>query len=148
MGHRKFAVRLALALVAALALAAPVHAAGATAVEIEVTGVFGGPETFTTTGGVLCPSGTATTEISHFGGSDHSAAGSFHGEKTLVCADGSGTFTITFDAATVYGSPQDQGGWHVVGGTGAYETLRGGGNLVGTYIPDGIVDHFTGRVKT
>lgn len=148
MGHRKLAVRLALALVAALAVAAPVQAAGATAVSIEVTGVFGGTETFTTTGGVLCPEGTATTEISRVTGSDRSAAGSFHGEKTLVCADGTGTFTITFDAATVFGSPQDQGGWHVVGGTGDYVTLRGGGNLVGTYIPDGIIDRFTGRVKS
>ena len=62
--------------------------------------------------------------------------------------DGSGTFTITFDAATVFGSPQDQGGWKVVGGTGDYETLRGGGNLVGTYIPGGIIDLFTGGVRT
>ena len=148
MGHRKVAVRLALALVAGLAVAAPVQAAGATAaVSIRIVGV-GGTETFTTTGGVLCDDGTATTQFGHFTGNDHSAAGSFHGEKTLVCADGSGSFRITFDAATVFGSPQDQGGWHVVDGTGDYETLRGGGNLVGTYIPDGIIDLFTGRVKT
>ena len=143
MRHPRFAGRLALATVFALAVAAPVYAAGATATTIRIVGV-NGVETFTTTGGVLCPAGTATTQFGHFGGGP--VAGSFHGVKTLECANGSGSFRITFNAATVFGSPQDQGGWRVVDGTGTYETLRGGGNLVGTFIPDGIVDLYTGRV--
>ena len=38
-------------------------------------------ETFTATGSILCPSGTATTDFHHFGGGG--AAGSFHLTKTL-----------------------------------------------------------------
>lgn len=116
-------------------------AIAATKVTITLTSTSSG-ETFTTTGGVLCATGTATTDFGHFGGGD--VAGSFHLTKTLVCGDG--TFTIKVNAATVFGSPTDRGGWSVVGGTGAYERLSGGGNLVGTYIPDGIIDLYTGVV--
>ena len=70
-------------------------------------------------------------------------AGSFHLTKTLDCTDGSGTFTIVINAATVFGSPTDQGGWAVLSGSGAYATLRGGGSLVGTYVPDGIMSTYT-----
>jgi hypothetical protein len=129
----------------ALLLVAPATglAAGETTITIEVHGFV---ETFTATGGVVCASGTATTDFDHFGGGG--AAGSFHLTKTLTCADGSGSFTILVNAATVFGSPTDQGGWAVVGGTGAYTTLKGGGNLVGTYIPDGIIDVYTGSLRT
>jgi len=68
--------------------------------------------------------------------------------KTLVCDDGSGSFTIEVNAATVFGTPNDQGGWAVLGGTDDYATLSGGGNLVGTYVPDGIIDLYTGVVRT
>ncbi len=120
--------------------------AAAPSVSIEVTGIAG-VETFTTTGGVLCDEGTSANSFEKFGGSGHSAAGTFHGYKTLTCSDGSGTFTITYDAATVWGSPQDQGGWHIVSGTGDYANCKGGGNSVGTYIEDGIIDLNTGRVS-
>ena len=123
--------------------AAPVQAAGATATTIEVTGI-GSVETFTTTGGALCPSGTAVTDFHFFAGGER--AGTFHLNKILTCADGSGTFTIAVDAAVVFGAPTDQGGWSVVGGTGDYASLRGGGSLVGTYIEGGIIDLYTGRV--
>jgi hypothetical protein len=144
MRHGKQAARLALAVAAALTLSAPVFAAGASPVTIRIE-VIGGTETFTTTGDALCPAGTATTDVGHFGGGP--VAGSFHGSKTLDCTDGSGSFRITFDAATVFGAPQDQGGWHVIDGTDAYATLRGGGNLVGTYVEGGIIDLYTGRVQ-
>jgi hypothetical protein len=138
----------ALAAGAILALLAinPVAAAGATRVSITLNSFA--TETFTTTGGALCPSGTATTDFDKFGGSGNSRAGSFHLSKVLVCDDGSGTFTINVDAATVFGSPTDQGGWSVAGGTGAYATLHGGGNLVGTYVDEGIIDLYTGSVHT
>jgi hypothetical protein len=136
----------ALAAGAILALLAinPVAAAGASRVSITLNSFA--TETFTTAGGALCPSGTATTDFDKFGGSAHSHAGSFHLSKVLVCDDGSGTFTINVDAATVFGSPTDQGGWSVAGGTGAYATLSGGGNLVGTYVDEGIIDQYTGSV--
>ena len=104
-------------------------------------------ETFVATGGVVCSEGTATTDFKKFGGSDHSRAGSFHLTKTLECADGSGSFTIVVNAATVFGSPGDQGGWAVLDGTDDYATLRGGGRLVGTYVEDGIIDSYTGSLR-
>ena len=120
--------------------------AAAPSVSIEVTGIDG-VETFTTTGGVLCDEGTSENSFEKFGGSGHSAAGTFHGYKTLTCSDGSGTFTITYDAATVWGSPQDQGGWRLYAGTGDYAGCTGGGNLVGYYYDGGIEDHYTGWVS-
>jgi hypothetical protein len=128
-----------------IVMAAPVSA-GADTVTITLTGV-NGVETFTTDGGGgLCTWGTSENFSEKFGGSFASRAGSFHGYKELTCGDGSGSFRITYDAATVFGSPQDQGGWHFIDGTDAYEGVKGGGNLVGTYIPDGIIDVYTGRV--
>jgi hypothetical protein len=122
--------------------AGPVSAAGATATTIRVD--VGATETFTTTGGALCPSGTAASFDFRFGGGPR--AGSFHLTKTLTCDDHSGSFTIEVDAAVVFGSPTDQGGWSVADGTGAYDGLRGGGSLVGTYTDTGIIDLYTGRV--
>jgi hypothetical protein len=139
--------RLGLAAVAAgtaLMIAGGVGAAAATrtSITIDANNVTG--ETFTTTGGALCPAGTATTDFDHFGGGN--VAGSFHLTKTLICTDGSGSFVISVNAATVFGAPQDQGGWSVVGGTGDYADLSGGGSLVGTYVPTGIIDVYTGVV--
>jgi hypothetical protein len=120
-----------------------VAAATRTTITLDVNNVTE-IESFTTTGGALCPSGTATTDFHHFGGGP--VAGSFHLTKTLDCADGSGSFTIKVNAATVFGSPTDQGGWSVVGGSGTYAGLHGGGSLVGTYVSTGIIDVYTGVV--
>ena len=136
--------RIAATAIALLLVVGQTAALGAERTTITIT-VVNEVETFTATGSILCPSGTATTDFHHFGGGG--AAGSFHLTKTLVCADGSGSFTIGVNAATVFGWPTDQGGWFVVGGTGDYENLRGGGNLVGTYIPNGIIDVYTGVVQ-
>ncbi|HEY3164974.1 MAG TPA: hypothetical protein VGJ71_11470 [Candidatus Limnocylindrales bacterium] len=141
MIHRRIrAVMAATAIVFVLAVPGAVSAAGKTVITVNSFA----NETFTATGGVVCPSGTATTDFKGFGGGP--VAGSFHLTKTLVCADASGSFTIEVNAATVFGSPTDQGGWAVLSGTGAYGTLRGGGNLVGTYVPDGIIDVYTGSL--
>lgn len=129
-----------------IAIAGPTSARSASPVTIELTSI-NGIETFTTTGDVLCPEGTSENSFEKFGGSFNSAAGSFHGYKTLTCSDGSGSFQITYDAATKFGSPQDQGGWHVIDGTDDYAGMTGGGNLVGTYITDGIIDLYTGWVS-
>ncbi len=145
MVRRLFAPLIA-TFVLAFASVGMVFAGTGSSVEITVTGIDG-VETFTTSGDVLCPSGTSEDTFERFGGSLNSRAGTFHGYKTLTCADESGTFVITYDAATVFGSPQDQGGWHLVGGTGDYAGCTGGGNLVGIYIEGGIIDHYTGQVQ-
>jgi len=128
---------------ALLLLVVPTASAASGATTITLNS-FSSGETFTATGGVICPSGTATTDFHKFAGGGAGVAGSFHLTKTLVCTDGSGSFTIEVNAATVFGSPTDQGGWAVLSGDGRYATLSGGGNLVGTYVPEGIVDVYTG----
>jgi hypothetical protein len=135
------------ACVLAVGAVGTVFAAGARDVTITVTSI-NGVETFTTSGGVLCDRGTSENVFEKFGGSGSSRAGSFHGYKILTCENGRDTFTITYDAATVFGSPTDQGGWHLVGGTGTYAGYSGGGRLVGTYVPGGIIDSYLGRVST
>lgn len=137
----RWASRLVVAGAIAVSVAAPVQAAGATPTTIRIV-VDGPTETFTTTGGALCQSGDSVSFNFHFGGGNH--AGSFHLDKLLTCD--SGTLTIHVDAATVFGSPTDQGGWSVVSGTGAYAGFHGGGSLVGTYTDTGIIDLYTGRV--
>jgi len=134
------------AIAALVVLAAPASSMAGSMTVITLDSFESG-ETFTATGGVVCPDGTATTGFKNFGGSPNSHAGSFHLTKTLECAGGSGSFTIEVDAATVFGSPGDQGGWGVLSGTGAYATLSGGGNLVGTYVTDGIIDTYTGSLR-
>ena len=145
---RRIATGIAAASVLALSVMGTAMAGGAANVTVTITIINAGDvETFTTDGGVLCPSGTASNFFELFGGSGQSRAGSFHGYKVLTCDDNSGTFNITYDASTVFGAPTDNGGWHIYAGTGAYAGISGGGNLVGTYNDDGIVDSYTGRVQ-
>src|SRR4029078_10370664 len=144
MTRRRIGALAVGALLALLAIS-PAAAAGGARVSITINALA--VETFTTTGGALCPWGTATTDFGHFGGSANSRAGSFHLTKELTCGDGTGTFTIRVHAATLFGSPTDQGGWSVAGGTGDYANLSGGGSLVGTYVDGGIIDLYTGSVS-
>ena len=132
------------------------NSSAASAVTITIDVVFGGEETFTTTGDALCPSGTAISipHDNNFTGGDPSSsdAHTFHLDKVLTCDDNSGTFTIGVQAANEPCGPTDTGGWHVVSGTGAYENLQGGGHLVGTVTgdpcnPPGIIDVYTGMVR-
>jgi hypothetical protein len=131
---------LAAGLVAAALLAPAVSAASPVEITLTVEG-FGGTETFTATGG-FCPSGTSTSSNFRFAGGGR--AGTFHLDKTFFCDGGSDSLTIRLNAATANGSPQDQGGWKVISGTGAYEGIGGGGNLVGDYVGGGVIDHYVG----
>lgn len=132
---------LAAGLIAA-ALLAPA-ASAASPVEITLTvPAFGGTETFVATGD-FCSSGTSISSNFRFAGGGR--AGTFHLDKTFACAGGSDSLTIRVNAATANGSPQDQGGWKVISGTGAYEGIQGGGNLVGDYTDEGgVIDHYVG----
>jgi hypothetical protein len=136
-------VRPAMAGILLLALAAPA-ASASSGVEIVIDNNFvTGVETFTAVG--FCPSGTSVSSDLRVDGGGNAAT--FHLQKTLTCDDGSGTLTIRVDAATHDSSPQDQGGWSVVGGTGAYAGANGGGNVVGYYNPVGVEDHYTGALQ-
>jgi hypothetical protein len=132
----------------ALSVAGTVFAkAPGVSVEIIVDVPNEAASTFTVVGDALCPSGTAENFFERFAGTFPQGR-SFHGYKELTCDDSSGSFSITYDAATVGEEPpQDQGGWKLYGGTGEWAGCTGGGNLVGVYYDGGITDHYTGWVS-
>jgi hypothetical protein len=148
MRARKFAALIG---IAAATIWAPVASAAIPVTTITISGVFGGPETFTATGGVVCDSGTAVTDSIFVGGGGAKDRGvfTFHVVKALTCADGSGTFKLLVDAAASPASGGTVGGFAAGQGTGDYVGLRGGGSLVGTAFPDGsgITDVYTGRLR-
>ena len=135
-------------LLAALAIV-PVASAATPVSTISIHVIFGGSETFTTTGGVLCPDGVAVTGpfMGAGGGSKGAGNFTFHLIKTLTCTDGSGTFQIKVEAANTRKAPGTVGGFAVVGGTGAYASLSGAGSLVGTGFDGGVDDLYTGRLS-
>jgi hypothetical protein len=129
----------------ALLATPPASAATETTITIDV--VFGGSETFTATGGVVCDSGTATTEgFVRGGGNQGKGVFTFHVVKTLTCDDGSGTFKLLVDAAASPTSPGTVGGFAAGGGTDDYVGLHGGGSLVGTATETGITDVYWGML--
>ena len=104
---------------------------------------------FTATGtavgkGLVCPRGetedSGTVETAVPGGSI------FRGNKLFVCKDGSGTFTLRFEATVISEPFSDTGTWVVSGGTGKYVKLEGAGSLVGSPTDTGVLDSFVGMV--
>jgi hypothetical protein len=127
-------------------IAAPTVSAAPTETTISIHVVFGGTETFTTTGGLLCPSGTAVSDpfFQTFGGRRDNGNFTFHLVKTLTCSDQTGTFKILVDAAS---TPSGTVGGFAAGiGTGDYVGLHGGGHLVGTGFAGGLDDLYTGNL--
>lgn len=146
MRARTFA--MSFGLIGAL-LTAPVVSAGTvTTIRIDVS--FGGAETFTTTGVLLCPSGTAVSGPQFEAGSGAKGRGvtTFHLVETLTCADGSGSFKLLVDAAANPTSAGTVGGFAVGRGTLDYVGLHGGGSLRSTPKPDGsgTIDVYTGML--
>ena len=135
-------------LLLALLVAPMANAAAPPTTVLTIDVVFDVSETFTATGGVICESGTAVTDpvfIAGFGRMGR-GVGTFHLIKTLTCDDESGTIQILVNAAGAPSSPGTLGGFTVVGGTGDYTGLRGGGSLVGTFNDVGILDVYTGML--
>ena len=98
---------------------------------------------FTSDGSIVCASGT-TSNDTFATGFPSGRGGLFHVRKTITCNDGSGTFVLQIQAQTGFRADGTLGPWVVLSGTGAYEDLRGTGNVVGTFIPGGISDVYTG----
>ena len=142
-------VVLPLAVSPGLLLAAPASAADPTTITVDVP-FDGSSGTFTADGGGLCSTGSYQDSETLVRGSDRALT--FHLDRTFVCSDGSGTFTVRINAHWHPCDPQNAGTWVVLRGTGEHAALSGAGRLVGTYQgtdpcePDGIVDVLTGRV--
>ena len=131
-------------------IAAPsVVAAPATESTITIDVEFAGPESFTATGGAVCPSGTSSTDGSaSFGGSKNRGRFTFHVVKTLTCDGDAGAFKLLVDVAQNPDGSGTKGGFAVGEGTGSMAGIHGGGEVVGTNYPDGtgITDVYTGRL--
>ncbi len=140
MNRRHFATFIG-AIALALSVAAPASAAAAP-VRIDLHVDFSTGETFTADG--FCASGEALSFGHHVVGNGRAAV--FHLYKTFTCDDGSGSLTIHLSAAAVFGMSGTIGGWNVVGGTGDYARVRGGGHIVGTAFDGGIDDVYTGTL--
>jgi uncharacterized protein YdeI (BOF family) len=144
----KVAARVTALLVCAttvfLVAAAAVGAAPDQVMFTVTTPVVGGPGTFVADA-PLCADGT-TSDVAYVTGVGNVTV--YHSDKTFVCSDGSGAFTVSLVAWRFDGVPGTTGTWHVSAGTGAYIALDGAGALVGTDQPGGgVVDVFTGRVS-
>lgn len=127
-------------LVAAVVLTAPAQAADRFAVELADTQGFEGlPGSFTSTipG---CPTGSSTTERAMV----QLRPGVFRGTRTFTCDSGIGSVTVNLSAR--FGDDGSVGTWAVTSGTGAFSGVRGAGRLVGTPLPDGILDTYAGTV--
>jgi hypothetical protein len=123
-------------------------AAPPTSVTITVLADFSGPVpqgTFKATS-PLCSSGAFLTEPIAGGGGP--VASAFTGLQHFSCDDASGTFTILFHPQVHPPDYIDQGPWAALGGTGAYDGLRGSGDfmLLAFITPSLAVATFTGDV--
>jgi hypothetical protein len=120
---------------------APAASAAASPVEIQIHVDFEDGETFTASG--FCDAGEAVT-YNFMQAAFRGRATTYHLYKDLICEDGSGILTIRVEASAVFGFPGTIGGWNVVGGTGDYAGLRGGGSIVGIAFDGGLDDYYTG----
>jgi len=132
----------------ALAVTAAAGATPPTPVTIMVVADFSGPvpHGVFTASARLCPSGTFVTEPIAGGGGR--VAFAFVGRQHFSCAASGGTFTLQFHPQVHPPDFADSGPWAALGGTGAYDGLRGAGDflLLGFISPTTAVASFVGEV--
>jgi hypothetical protein len=137
-------------------VAAPAMAMKPLAVHIEVAEDTVGPiaDDFYASGsavdaGLMCSSGTVIDLPGAWASGPPSGTFTIlHTSKHFECDDGSGTFDVRMVVRLDLTSGGTTANWIVIGGTGAYSTLKGNGNLVG--IPGGtgaiIDDYYDGKL--
>lgn len=111
-----------------------------------------GTGTFQASGAGLCSSGT-TSQPGGVAVTERRRTLTFELDKVFTCADGSGAFTVQLRAWWLPCAPSNRGVWSITGGTGDYASLRGSGQLVGTYFPaacedGGVEDVYTGHASS
>jgi hypothetical protein len=141
-------VILALSTSVTAALAEPPHA-----VVIESLETFTPGDTFTASGpsvvaGVMCPSG-GIEDLTNVMSGPHGRFLHIDATKRLTCDDASGTIDVELQVRLNLDTLATTGRWSVIGGTGAYTTLHGGGRIDGTpVVPSvSIYDIYNGKVK-
>jgi hypothetical protein len=124
-----------------------VAAAPPSPIHIEVLEEIGGepPVPFTASGPV-CASGMVD-ELSTSGNSPGGPYQTLWVTKQFVCGDGSGTFDISMVVKLNVNTGYTTANWKIIGGTGAYQNLKGNGKLAGTPNPGNtIFDVYDGKV--
>jgi hypothetical protein len=134
------------ALAATLVLATGVQATPGTAVTItSLTSTSGTGDPFSSTGGVVCASGTVSNAWARFIGWQSGSAAQILIDKHFECADG--TFEILLRVTVDFNTCDTVATWSVLSGTDAYVNLRGAGSLTGDSDCGGtILDVYTGSM--
>jgi hypothetical protein len=111
-----------------------------------------GPNTgdFVATGGavddsLICASGSVIDTRLIFAGSQSGRGAQIPVRKTFTCDDASGTIFVKIQVHLDFASSTETFSWVILGGTGAYEKLRGSGE--GSTVGDGS-DPQTGNVNS
>ena len=141
--HRRPVIAAVAALLVLVAVAAPAGAASPEGVTIVSNVTFNpdGPNfgDFVATGeavdsGTICPSGTfVDTSLLITGFQSDRGRIQVQVVKELTCADGSGTIIVKLQIQANFETGIESFTWVVLGGTGDYDSLRGGGS--GSSVP-------------
>ena len=141
---KRLATAALTALTATFLLAAPALASAPQPITITVvTTEDGASDPFDATGGVVCEQGVVGNAGGHFVGWQSTTHAQILILKRFTCDDG--TFDILLRVKLDFETSDTVATWSVVDGTGAYESLRGSGTLIGTN--DGgetILDEYVG----
>jgi hypothetical protein len=140
-------IAAALTVIGVLALTAPAAASPPQPVTLSVLTVLSNPsDPFTSTGGIVCSSGTVSTISALFVGGQSNQHAQIIVEKHFVCPDG--TFDVLLRVTIDFSDASTAGTWSVIRGTGAYSGLHGSGTLVGTAVDPGISiqDEYSGKL--
>ena len=128
-------------LVAGLLIPASPAEAGTRVPVVLVDDQVFGEETSTFTSNIPgCATGTSTT----IRGMVQERAGVFRGTRLFECDSGAATFTVNLSAR--FGEGGSVGSWAVIRSTGVLGDVHGAGKLIGTPLPGGIRDTYTGTV--
>jgi hypothetical protein len=142
-GIRSFAVSIAI--VVSLAAAGAANATPATAVTLSVPTTFANTsDPFTSTGGVVCATGTVSTPFAIFVGGQSDTHAQILVGKHFVCP--SGSFDVLLRVTLDFADGGTGGTWSVVAGSGAYAKLHGAGTIEGTPFDGGIQDEYAGSM--
>ncbi len=143
LGTRGFVATLVL--LGALAIGGTATAAPPQAVTLSVFTDFNrSSDPFTSTGGIVCASGTVSTPFALFVGGQSTTHAQLLVGKHFVCS--AGTFDVLLRVTLRFDTGGTAGTWSVAHGTGAYAALHGTGKIIGTAGGGGIQDEYTGAM--
>jgi hypothetical protein len=94
---------------------------------------------------VICPAGQTVDLFGKASGATSQTGVNFQVAKQFSCDDGSGEFYVKLQVRI--DRKGDNFNWVILGGTGAYEDLHGGGNGTGIYLggdPEVVLDLYKG----